>query len=388
MDASGTLTTGDTDITEYGWDYRNRLTSVEHFNTYSNYNAGTSNQIVTYAYDYKNRLIGRTLDPDGTSGSTDIEQTIYVHDGDQIAMQFDKTGTGDLAAGDLSHRYLWGQAVDQILADETVDDGGAEDVLWALTDHLNTVRDLVSYDPGTDTTTPEGHITYDAYGNITNTPAVDILFGFTGRLFDEDTGLQNNLNRWYDAKVGRWLSEDPIGYRGGDFNLYRYVGNSPLARTDPMGLKQVCGFYVWLYTGLGWCVEENVYNAAMEAAGEVVNCWWKCEIETHECIGGIILTATEFISGTMSLPGVKIPKLPGQVVDPFDLNRGMLRALARKVGWRKAELLIRSLSRNRALMAGAKGSFVAAMLVEAGISAKCGYSCGKQSGVEKPFVLF
>jgi hypothetical protein len=151
-DSSGTLNTGDTDIITYEWDYRNRLTSVEHFTTYANYNAGTSDQIVEYTYDYQNRLVGRILDPDGTSGATSVEQTVYIHDGDQIALQFDKTGTGDLAAADLSHRYLWGQAVDQILADETVDDGGAEDVLWPLTDHLNTVRDLAEYDEVLDET--------------------------------------------------------------------------------------------------------------------------------------------------------------------------------------------------------------------------------------------
>lgn len=41
------------------------------------------------------------------------------------------------------------------------------------------------------------------------------------RPFDPDTGLQNNLNRWYDASVGRWLSEAPIGFAAGDENLYR-----------------------------------------------------------------------------------------------------------------------------------------------------------------------
>uniref|UniRef100_UPI0032201F2F RHS repeat-associated core domain-containing protein n=1 Tax=Thermogutta sp. TaxID=1962930 RepID=UPI0032201F2F len=61
------------------------------------------------------------------------------------------------------------------------------------------------------------------------------LFVFTGRPFDSDTQLQNNLNRWYDAHVGRWLSEDPIGFNGGDGNLYRYVKNRPIMSTDPSG---------------------------------------------------------------------------------------------------------------------------------------------------------
>lgn len=40
----------------------------------------------------------------------------------------------------------------------------------------------------------------------------------------------------YDPTIGRWISEDPIGFAGGDPNLYRYVGNSPTLATDPTGL--------------------------------------------------------------------------------------------------------------------------------------------------------
>ncbi len=42
-------------------------------------------------------------------------------------------------------------------------------------------------------------------------------------------------HRWYDAVVGRWLSEDPIGFAAGDGNLYRYVGNGPVGAVDPTG---------------------------------------------------------------------------------------------------------------------------------------------------------
>ena len=40
----------------------------------------------------------------------------------------------------------------------------------------------------------------------------------------------------YDPTVGRFISEDPIAFEGGDANLYRYVGNSPTNFTDPLGL--------------------------------------------------------------------------------------------------------------------------------------------------------
>ena len=64
------------------------------------------------------------------------------------------------------------------------------------------------------------------------------IIGYTGRPLDVETGLQNNLNRWYDARVGRCVSEDPIGFAAGDSNLYRYVGNSPANATDPLGLER------------------------------------------------------------------------------------------------------------------------------------------------------
>jgi hypothetical protein len=46
----------------------------------------------------------------------------------------------------------------------------------------------------------------------------------------------------YDPKVGRWLEVDPIGFAGGDANLYRYVENDPTNATDPSGLagRYIC----------------------------------------------------------------------------------------------------------------------------------------------------
>ncbi len=41
----------------------------------------------------------------------------------------------------------------------------------------------------------------------------------------------------YDPGIGRWISEDPIGFKAGDSNLYRYVGNNPTNNTDPSGLS-------------------------------------------------------------------------------------------------------------------------------------------------------
>ena len=245
VDTDGALSTGDTNVTEYEWDHRNRLTRVISRDT----EGGAATQEVQYTYDYLNRWVAHTVDLDGDgAGAATSEYFVYdatsvplspweragvrAEEIGQIVLQLDDSGAP-------THRYLWGQAVDQILADEIVDDGGAEDVLWTLTDHQNTVRDLAVYDDILDQTSVVNHIAYDSFGNVTSetNAAVDHLFGYTGRAFDETTGLQNNLHRWYDAAVGRWLSEDPIGFEANDANLYRYVGNSSVNAADPSGLK-------------------------------------------------------------------------------------------------------------------------------------------------------
>jgi hypothetical protein len=70
--------------------------------------------------------------------------------------------------GHLRPRYLWGPAVDQILAEGNVDNGADETAQWTLTDHLNTVRDIAKHDPGSDMTTVVNHLIYDALGRVTS----------------------------------------------------------------------------------------------------------------------------------------------------------------------------------------------------------------------------
>jgi RHS repeat-associated protein len=61
-------------------------------------------------------------------------------------------------------------------------------------------------------------------------------FGFTGGLYDPDTGLVRLGARDYDPAAGRWTQRDPIGFAGGDTNLYAYVGGDPINLTDTSGL--------------------------------------------------------------------------------------------------------------------------------------------------------
>ena len=64
-------------------------------------------------------------------------------------------------------------------------------------------------------------------------------FGFAGGLYDSDTGLVRFGARDYDPESGRWTSKDPIGFEGGDENLYGYALSDPINLIDPHGLEWI-----------------------------------------------------------------------------------------------------------------------------------------------------
>jgi len=57
---------------------------------------------------------------------------------------------------------------------------------------------------------------------------------YTGRDLDRTTNLYYYRARYYDPAIGRFISEDPIGFAGG-INLYAYVNNNPINANDPSG---------------------------------------------------------------------------------------------------------------------------------------------------------
>jgi RHS repeat-associated protein len=199
-------------------------------------------RIINYTYDAQGRRVKRAIDVNG--GTPTFVNEYFVYDGDELSMTF-----GD--AGQLEHRYLHGPA-DQVLVDEVFETVGGQQVsnerLWLLGDHQGSPRDIVD-----DTGVLRKHINYDSFGqkkgeqfyarngneiDATHAEAVEQLFYYTGQELDLTTGLYQMGQRWYDPRTGRWLSEDPIGFDGGDPNLYRYVGNSPINGYDPTGLTQ------------------------------------------------------------------------------------------------------------------------------------------------------
>ena len=89
-------------------------------------------------------------------------------------------------------------------------------------------------------------------------------FTFTGREWDKETGLYYYRARYYDAKVGRFVSKDPIGLAGGDINLYSYVGNNPVNFVDPWGLK--CKKPFWSRVGENFLQTNKVIPGALAPA--------------------------------------------------------------------------------------------------------------------------
>jgi RHS repeat-associated protein len=86
--------------------------------------------------------------------------------------------------------------------------------------------------------TLEDVVTYDVYGNITNetNSSWGGAYKYAGMEFDTTTALYFSRARYYDATTGRWISQDLMGFKAGDSNLYRYVNNDPTIATDPSGL--------------------------------------------------------------------------------------------------------------------------------------------------------
>jgi RHS repeat-associated protein len=238
-------------VTDYTWDARNRLVGVT-----DETSADQITQTVTYVYDLENRCVSETVTAYSGGNPTSVHTTDFAYDGNQIVLQFDATsapGTPvSLTASNLSHRYLNGPAVDQVLADEQlapVTGGGYDltspgNVVWTLADNEGTIRDLAVYNAQTGVTTVANHRIYDPFGKLIsqtnpatgNAAAVDCLFGYTGCATDSNTDIEFHERRVKISGSPDWLSPDPINLTSGVTNLNDYCGNDPINGTDPSGL--------------------------------------------------------------------------------------------------------------------------------------------------------
>jgi RHS repeat-associated protein len=182
----------------------------------------------TYEWDGANRLL-RVLD-----GGSEIARFVYDGQGrrsQKIAGGVTRTYVYDgqdvleerLSSGGTI-RYVHGQAIDQHLAQ--VEGGVAS---YYLADYLGSMVQMTDAAAAVTLTRQ-----YDAWGNPsqgTTTPG----YAFTGREWDSETGLYDYRARYYDPKVGRFISEDPLDPGAGG-NRYPYANDNPTNLVDPSGL--------------------------------------------------------------------------------------------------------------------------------------------------------
>src|ERR1041385_5682129 len=106
---------------------------------------------------------------------------------------------------------------------------------------------------------------HDEFGRVTlDTSPGFQPFGFAGGISDRQTGLVHFGAREYDPETGRWTVQDPIGFAGGDGDLYAYVGNDPVNAVDPEGLT--CLTTVDCYCLRQPCVCATITGAAQKVA--------------------------------------------------------------------------------------------------------------------------
>jgi len=103
---------------------------------------------------------------------------------------------------------------------------------------------------------------YDEFGRVLSDDNPGFQpFGFAGGLWDADTGLVRFGARDYDAEIGRWTAKDPIGFNGGDTNLYGYVLGDPVNFFDPYGLEEFWFETLGLDQAANWAEQHGVIDS-------------------------------------------------------------------------------------------------------------------------------
>ncbi len=204
IDSNGNLTqkTEGSDTWTYTWNAENQFTRVER----------NGIEVARFVYDPNGRRVQKVA-----GGLT----TSYTYDGTDIVREL---------RGSSTLKYVYGTGVDEPLARE--DNGGTLTYLHA--DGLGSVVKRTDQ-----TGTPCHEYRYDAWGRL-ELGVSEPGHSFTGREWDPEISLHYYTARYYDPKIGRFISEDPIGFLVGD-NFYAYVANSPPNYTDPYGLSPAVG---------------------------------------------------------------------------------------------------------------------------------------------------
>ncbi|WP_337288533.1 RHS repeat-associated core domain-containing protein [Candidatus Methylomirabilis sp.] len=203
--ANGELqsTTTGGQMTTYQYDVLGNLTRV----------VGPTGTTIEYVVDGRNRRIGKKVN------GTLVQGWLYQNQLNPVA---ELDGSGNV----VSH-FVYGTKAN--VPDYLIKAGVTYRI---VSDHLGSPRLVVNTADGS----TAQQLDYDEFANvITDTHRGFQPFGFAGGLYDADTGLVRFGARDYDAETGRWTAKDPIGFGGGDTNLYGYVLNDPVNFVDPNG---------------------------------------------------------------------------------------------------------------------------------------------------------
>ena len=264
-DANGNLTSDGKQT--YRYDAQNRLLAVEPFA------AATGAVRAEFVYDARNRAVARTYYTLGKAGAWVLNQA------DSRALTYDSAW--NLLAertrnGAQVGEYIHGQRTDEVLRAELKPYNLPTTAHYPLPDGLGSVVALAS---------DNGKVTerfrYSAYGEP-NTLSATYQAGassvsryrllFTGREWLGAVGLNEHRNRYYEITSGRWLSVDPIGFKGGG-NLYLYVANQITMAVDPIGLEPWYGNYCGPGNNGGGAI--NGTDAACKAHDD---CYERCGV--------------------------------------------------------------------------------------------------------------
>jgi RHS repeat-associated protein len=186
----------------------------------------------TYAFDYEHRL-------KSISGTDSIQ---YAYDGSGNRLEAVRDGAitryiydaaGNLMAeadglNNITRYYIHGLGLLAMvnLADEVYcyhfDAVGST---IAMTDETQAMVNTYAYTP------------FGSIGNEQETLPQSFKYVGQHGVMAEPNGFYYMRARYYDPQVGRFISEDPIGFAGGDVNLYVYCINNPILFIDPLGLE-------------------------------------------------------------------------------------------------------------------------------------------------------